>query len=81
MASLALAGVVLAGGISTMAFAHSGTREEQEACTPDVFQYCSAQIPDESRIVACLKRNLKKLSPNCRVVMTGGQLTRKTRPQ
>lgn len=54
------------------AIAHSGTAEEQQACTPDVFRLCSAQIPDEDRIVACLNRHLPKLSPGCRAVMTGG---------
>ena len=80
-ASLALAGVAFVCGMAGNSYAHSGTKEDQDACTPDVFRFCSAQIPDEARIVACLNRNLKKLSANCRVVMTGGQLTRKARPQ
>ena len=51
--------------------ANSGTVEEQMACTPDVFRLCSAQIPSEERIVACLNDNLRKLSPACRRVMDG----------
>jgi hypothetical protein len=51
--------------------AHSGTADEQQACTPDVFRLCSAQIPSEDRIVACLNRHLPKLSPACRAVMKG----------
>ena len=38
--------------------ANSGTVEEQMACTPDVFRLCSAQIPSEERIVACLGAQL-----------------------
>ena len=56
---------------ASSAFAHSGTKEEQDACTPDVMRICSAYVPDEARIVACLNRNLRKLSPECRAVMTG----------
>lgn len=47
-----------------------GTQQEQEACTPDVFRLCSAQIPSEKRIVACLKLNRGKLSPACRKVFS-----------
>jgi hypothetical protein len=61
--------------------AHSGTKEEQDACTPDVFRLCSAAIPDEPRIVACLNRNLSKLSPACRSVMSGGPVAAKSRSE
>ena len=47
---------------------HSGTMEQQMACTPDVFRLCGAQIPDENRIVACLRRNTSLLSVPCRAV-------------
>lgn len=53
------------------AFAHSGTKDEQDACTPDVMRLCTAYVPDEARIVACLNRNTAKLSPACRSVMAG----------
>ena len=48
---------------------HGGTKDEQQACEPDVYKFCEAAIPDEDRIVACLKANLKLLSPQCRKVM------------
>jgi Cysteine rich repeat len=48
---------------------HRGTKNEQDACTPDVYKFCEAAIPDEGRIVACLKANLKLLSPMCRKVI------------
>jgi hypothetical protein len=50
---------------------HSGTAEEQSACTPDVLSLCFWQIPNEDKIVACLNKNLAKLSPECRKVMEG----------
>ncbi len=61
-------------GSATNCFAHSGTQDEQQACTPDVFRLCSAQIPNEDRIVACLNKHLAKLNPACRAVMTGAPL-------
>lgn len=62
-------------------YAHSGTADEQQACTPDVFRLCSAQIPNEDRIVACLNRHQAKLSPACRAVMKGDSPKAKARAQ
>jgi hypothetical protein len=45
-----------------------GTFEQQMACTPDVFRLCSEQMPDVSRIVACLRQNTAQLSSPCRAV-------------
>ena len=47
---------------------YRGTWEQQMACTPDVWRLCSDQIPDVSRIVACLRANTPQLSNNCRAV-------------
>jgi len=47
---------------------HRGTVEQQMACTPDVFRLCGSQIPDEDRIVACLRQNTPQLSRACRAV-------------
>jgi hypothetical protein len=49
---------------------HSGTDAEQQACTPDVFRLCAAAIPDEKRILACLRRNKARLSRACRKVIS-----------
>ncbi|WP_225678411.1 hypothetical protein [Bradyrhizobium hereditatis] len=60
------------GGTGVIAPASSqeyrGTWEQQMACTPDVWRLCGDQIPDVSRIVACLRYNTPQLSPNCRAV-------------
>jgi len=47
---------------------YRGTWEQQMACTPDVWRLCSDQIPDASRIVACLRANTPQLSSGCRAV-------------
>ena len=52
-------------------FAHSGTADEQSACTPDVLSLCFWQIPNEDKIVACLNEKIDRLSPACRKVIEG----------
>jgi hypothetical protein len=63
---------VAIAGIGTVAPASSqeyrGTWEQQMACTPDVWRLCGDQIPDVSRIVACLRQNTPQLSNGCRAV-------------
>lgn len=56
---------------TSVAAAHSGTQEEQSACTPDVLSLCFWQIPNEDKIVACLNKNINQLSPECRKVIAG----------
>ncbi|MBR1154932.1 hypothetical protein [Bradyrhizobium sp. JYMT SZCCT0428] len=67
--SLALA-IGSVGALQSTAFAqeYRGTWEQQMACTPDVWRLCSDQVPDVSRIVACLRQNTPQLSNNCRAV-------------
>jgi len=63
---------VAIGGTGVIAPAWSqeyrGTWEQQMACTPDVWRLCGDQIPDVSRIVACLRQNTPQLSNGCRAV-------------
>ena len=66
---LAVLIVGLSGVEATKAYANSGTADEQEACTPDVFRLCSSDIPSESRIVACLNRKKAQLSAACHAVI------------
>jgi Cysteine rich repeat len=49
---------------------YRGTDDAQAACTPDVFRLCSSEIPNETRIVACLKRKKARLSPGCKKVFS-----------
>jgi hypothetical protein len=63
-------GLVLTAGGAQAALAeeYRGTWEQQMACTPDVWRFCSDQIPDVNRIVACLQQNSSNLSSGCRAV-------------
>lgn len=66
-------------GIETPSFAHSGTPEEQSACTPDVLSLCFWQIPNEDKIVACLNKNIDRLSLECRKVIAGDDDEKKSK--
>jgi hypothetical protein len=46
------------------------TSDAEAACTPDVFRLCSNQIPNQAKIVACLRRNKSQLSPGCKKVFS-----------
>jgi hypothetical protein len=52
---------------STSSFAFSA--EAQQMCTGDAFRLCSSEIPDISRITACMVRQRENLSVGCRNVM------------
>ena len=47
---------------------YRGTFEQQLACTPDVFRLCGSEIPDVTRIVACLRQNTAQLGDACKAV-------------
>lgn len=68
MLNIAIAvGAFAAQGVA-VAEEYRGTMEQQMACTPDVFRFCGAQIPDVNRIVGCLRQNTAHLSGPCRAV-------------
>ena len=77
-AGLFLLGVGLLGWMPS-ATAYDGTQAEQEACTPDVFSLCSAYIPNEEPILACLKSKRAQLSPACASVLFPARRSRRTR--
>ena len=64
---LALALLIAATGAASSQ-EYRGTWEQQMACTPDVWRLCGDQVPDVSRIVACLRQNTPQLSNGCRAV-------------
>jgi hypothetical protein len=64
--ALVIGGIVAQGAASAQEY--RGTMEQQMACTPDVWRLCSDQIPDVSRITACLQQNTPQLSSACRAV-------------
>jgi hypothetical protein len=62
--------ILLSVSISTGAFAHSGSDQEQQACTRDVEHFCRKLMDQgDLTILACLKDNRVKLSRACRDVL------------
>ena len=62
--------ILLSVPVSTGALAHSGTDQEQQACTHDVQRFCRKLMDQgDFTILACLKENRPKLSPACRYVL------------
>lgn len=50
--------------LPSAAFAQ-GTEAERDACEGDAFKYCAWDIPDDDAIEACLRRNIRWISPAC----------------
>jgi hypothetical protein len=62
--------ILLSGPVSPGALAHSGSEQEQQACTRDVQRFCR-KLTDQGDLIvlACLKENRPKLSSACRDVL------------
>jgi hypothetical protein len=66
-AGLAVALVVgfCAGPTASYAF----SPEAQQMCTGDAFRLCSSEIPNVSKVTACMLKHRAELSSGCRTVM------------
>ena len=42
-----------------------GTEEQHEACQADAYKWCPHEVPDPDEVAACLRRNMKWISPAC----------------
>lgn len=67
----------LAALTSTETFAYSA--EAQQQCTGDAMRLCSSEIPNISKITACMYKHKAELSPGCRSVMDKDLAASKTR--
>lgn len=52
-------------GLSTSAVRAQGTDDQRTSCYGDALRLCSAYVPDERAIEACLEGNKPNLSPAC----------------
>jgi hypothetical protein len=61
------------GSISNAAPLNNGTKEEREACAPEVVKFCNHELDvdasDTAAILKCLQRNRKKISVACQAVL------------
>ena len=62
--------ILLAVPVSMSALAHSGSDQDEKACTRDVQHFCRKLVNQgDFAILACLKENRPKLTPACRYVL------------
>jgi hypothetical protein len=65
-----LALILLSVPVSTGALAHSGSDQEQQACTRDVERFCRKLVDQgDFTVLACMTENRPKLSAACRYVL------------
>lgn len=46
-----------------------GSDDEQNACFRDANRFCADAIPDQFKVLACLKEHRKRLSKGCEKVL------------
>jgi len=76
--ALAAAGLWLGLALAAPAQAQQSTINPEQACRDDAFRLCNNDIPDRTKVGACLRRNARSLSKDCRTVVLGGGGTRRT---
>jgi hypothetical protein len=76
--ALAATGLWLGLAIAAPVQAQQSTINPEQACRDDAFRLCNNDIPDRAKVGACLRRNARSLSRDCRTVVLGGGGTRKT---
>jgi len=59
--------------------AAQGTAAQRAGCEGDAFKFCSNYIPFVHMIENCLYRNMRNLTPACRVQMQGGTTQNQSR--
>ncbi len=76
----ALALGLLGGIVATPAAAQAPDRSgmtAERACQNDAYRFCERFIPDRNTTGACLRRNKRLLSPECRAFFGGRKLRRR----
>jgi hypothetical protein len=67
------AGVILAFIVSVSAVSSTSSfafsPEAQQMCTGDAMRLCGSEIPNVSKVTACMRRNRSNLSTGCKTVM------------
>ena len=80
-ATLAATGLLLALGLATPAAAQNSPERQgmsaDQACSNDAYRLCERFIPDRTTTGACLRRNKRALSPECRVFFSGRKALRR----
>jgi hypothetical protein len=72
LSTLAAAGLALGLAIAVPAQAQQSTINPEQACRDDAMRLCNNEIPDRAKVGACLRRNARSISRDCRTVVLGG---------
>ena len=73
------AGLWLGLAVTAPAQAQQSTINPEQACRDDAFRLCNNDIPDRTKVGACLRRHARSLSKDCRTVVVGGGTRRAAR--
>jgi hypothetical protein len=68
MKRLAFALMLLVANVPLALAQHSGTAQEQNACTRDAQRFCRKDLGNDGAVQACLQQHRARLSASCRKV-------------
>ena len=71
--ALAALPLLIASPASAQGGMSAAQRQAAQACMPDMRAYCSGVERGGGRIIACLRQNSERLSPNCRQALSSVQ--------
>ena len=77
LSTLTVAGLWV--GLVGAAAAQQSTINPEQACRDDAFKFCNNDIPDRTKVGACLRKHARSLSKDCRTVVSGGGSRKSTR--
>lgn len=62
-------------GLSLPAYTQ-GTAEQHAACQEDAYKWCPHEVPDADEVAACLRKNMKWITPACQAQFPENQKKR-----
>jgi hypothetical protein len=65
MKKLALALTLLVANVPLALAQHSGTTQEQHACSRDASRFCRQYLGNDNEVQVCLQQNRSKLGKSC----------------
>jgi len=68
MKRLAVALMLLIANVPLALAQHSGTPQEQNACTRDAQRFCRKDLGNDGAVQGCLQQNRARLSTSCKKV-------------
>jgi len=75
--SVFLLGMAFAISLPGRQAAAQGTPEQRAACEGDASNFCGQFLPDAGPTASCLRKNIRRISPACRAVLTKGRAAKR----